>query len=59
MTFSPKQIIELKAHLDALGLKYTTQDINNVAYRIMKFVLASEVRKSSLIEPKGSDQNEY
>ena len=59
MILSPKQINELKAHLDELGLKYTSQDINDVAYRIMKFVLASEVMRSSLTDFKGNEKHEY
>jgi hypothetical protein len=48
MSFSTKQINELRDRLDDLGLMYTEQDLQEIAYSIAKFVLVSEVRHSEI-----------
>jgi len=48
MALRTKQLNELKHLLDELGLKYTDQDLPVIAYDIAKFVLVSEIHKSTI-----------
>ena len=57
MTFSTKQVNQLKQILNDLSLKYTDEEIQEVGLQVVRFVLCKE-RHNILINTTGSEKND-